>query len=120
MMNGRSLKRARANVYLASMRLSTWEGLMLVTYKILDSLRKRPERDAWHLASALQATINALFELEKPETDPETLRALAAASIEASKDLQAVLGIIASKIDVGAVARVQDRRRRGGARRRGG
>ncbi len=71
----------------------------IITDKILESLRARPERDAWRLVNALRTVIDALFALEKDETDPERLRAFAAASIDASKDLEAILAVIQEKID---------------------
>lgn len=71
---------------------------MIVTGTIVASLKKRPERDAWGIADALLKVVNAIFTLEKKETDPGVLRDLAGASIEASKDLQAVLGVLADII----------------------
>jgi len=65
----------------------------------MKALRDRPEGDVMALASALQHVLDALFQLEKGETDPEMLKSLSAASIKICDDLKVVLQVLEGKIE---------------------
>jgi hypothetical protein len=67
---------------------------MPLSDRILASLSQRPEKDSWNLAGAYQHMLGALFKLEKDERDPYVIKDLAAVSIDISKDIQAILGVL--------------------------
>lgn len=71
---------------------------MPLSEKILASLRQRPEKDSFNLASAYLHVINELNKLEQDEHDPDVLRDLASAAIAVSGDLQAVFDVLADII----------------------
>ena len=71
---------------------------MPLSDKILASLRQRPERDSFDLASAYLHVLDVVNKLEQDEHDPDVLRDLASVAIAVSGDLQAVFGILADII----------------------
>jgi hypothetical protein len=72
---------------------------MILPASSIRALRDRPEGDILGLASALQHVLDALFQLEKDETDPDMLKALSASSIRVCDDLKEVLQVLEDKID---------------------
>ena len=72
---------------------------MILPANSMKALRDRPEGDVMALASALQHVLDALFQLEKGETDPEMLKSLSAASIKICDDLKVVLQVLEGKIE---------------------
>ncbi len=72
---------------------------MILPASSMKALRDRPEGDVMALASALQHVLDALFQLEKGETDPDMLKSLSAASIKICDDLKEVLQVLEEKIE---------------------
>lgn len=72
---------------------------MILPASSMKALRDRPEGDVMALASALQHVLDALFQLEKGETDLEMLKSLSAASIKICDDLKGVLQVLEEKIE---------------------
>jgi hypothetical protein len=72
---------------------------MTLSSKTIDGLRDRSEADVLDLAAALQHVLNAIHRLEMAEIDPEKLADLANSGIETSKELQAVLAILAERLE---------------------
>jgi hypothetical protein len=72
---------------------------MTLSEKTIESLRDRSENDVLDLASALQHVLNAIHRLEMAETDQDRLADLASAGLETSKELQAVLLVLADRLD---------------------
>ncbi|HME55164.1 MAG TPA: hypothetical protein VKM55_23355 [Candidatus Lokiarchaeia archaeon] len=76
---------------------------MTLSNKTIESLRDRSENDVLDLASGLQHVLNAIHRLEMAETDLDLLADLAEDGFETSKELQAVLAVLAEKLDDGEV-----------------
>jgi hypothetical protein len=72
---------------------------MTLSSKTIDGLRDRSEADVLDLAAALQHVLNAIHRLEMAEADPEKLADLANSGLETSKELQAVLSILAERLE---------------------
>ena len=72
---------------------------MTLSEKTIESLRDRSENDVLDLAAALQHVLNAIHRLEMAETDQDRLSDLATAGLETSKELQAVLAVLAERLD---------------------
>jgi len=72
---------------------------MTLSNKTIDALRDRSEADVLDLASGLQHLLNAIHRLEMAETDPDMLVDFATAGLETSKELQAVLAVLAERLD---------------------
>ena len=71
----------------------------MLSLKSIDSLKNRPVTDIWNLVTALQQWQNALFQLEKNETDIDILKDLATQSCEVGKQLEVILQILEEKIE---------------------
>nr|MDO8109955.1 hypothetical protein [Candidatus Sigynarchaeota archaeon] len=72
---------------------------MTLSNKTIDALRGRSEVAVLDLASGLQHVLNAIHRLEMAEKDPDVLAGLASAGLEISKELQAVLAILAERLE---------------------
>lgn len=59
----------------------------------------RSESDIWPLVTALQQLQNAIFQLEKNESDPDILKDLATRAGEIGKELEEILAILEEKIE---------------------
>jgi hypothetical protein len=67
---------------------------MPLSDKILSSLRQRPEKDSFNLASAYLHVLDVLNKLEQDEHDPDVLRDLAGVAIPISDYLKAVFDVL--------------------------
>ena len=67
---------------------------MPLSEKILASLRHRPERDSFNLASAYLHVLDVLNKLEQDEHDADVLRDFASVAISMSGDLKAVFDVL--------------------------
>ncbi len=65
----------------------------------INILKNRSEEEIWNYVDALQHMQNALFQLEKGETDPDVLRELAERSLEIGKELHMILEILEEIIE---------------------
>ena len=72
---------------------------MTLSEGTINILKDRSEEEIWNYVDALQHMQNALFLLEKDETDPDILRELARRSLEVGKELQMILEILEERIE---------------------
>ncbi|MFX0102564.1 MAG: hypothetical protein ACFFCS_23560 [Candidatus Hodarchaeota archaeon] len=72
---------------------------MRLSAKSIQSLMNRSESDIWPLVTALQQLQNAIFQLEKNESDPDILKDLATRAGEIGKELEEILAILEEKIE---------------------
>ena len=63
------------------------------------SLMDHEESELWDLATALLQLQNAIFKLEEHEKNPTVLRTLASRAIEAGRELDVVLQVLADKVE---------------------
>ena len=61
-------------------------------------LSHHDESELWDLASALLHLQNAIFRMEEHETDSAIIRELAGRAVDAGRELDAVLGVLAEKV----------------------
>jgi len=62
------------------------------------SLKNHEESELQDLASALLHLQNVIFRMEEHETDPAVICDLAARAIDAGREIDGVLGVLAEKI----------------------
>ena len=67
---------------------------MTLSQRSIDTFRNRPEEEIWNYLFALQNLQNALFQLEKNESDPEVLKDLATRALEIGKEISAILELL--------------------------
>ena len=72
---------------------------MTLTEETINILKNRSEEEIWNYVDALQHMQNALFQLEKDESNPAVLRELARRSLEVGKELHLILEILEEIID---------------------
>ena len=71
---------------------------MTLSDKIMESFKNKPDQNMWNYIIALQQLQNALFELEKDETDSEVLQDLSTRALEIGKDLEKLLNLMESNL----------------------
>ncbi len=72
---------------------------MTLSEKSIQSLKDKPERIIWNYILALQQLQNALFDLEKQETNAEVLEDLSTRALEIGTEIEAILEILENKIE---------------------
>jgi hypothetical protein len=65
----------------------------------VQSLMDHEESELWDLATALLQLQNAIFKLEEHEKNLTVLRTLASRAIEAGRELDVVLQVLAGKVE---------------------
>ncbi|HME50627.1 MAG TPA: hypothetical protein VKM55_00280 [Candidatus Lokiarchaeia archaeon] len=58
------------------------------------------ENGLWELGAALMQVQGAILRMEEHATDPAIVRDLATAALDAGQELEAVLSVLAEKLDV--------------------
>ncbi len=72
---------------------------MTLSQRSIDTFKNRPEEEIWNYLFALQNLQNALFQLEKNESDPEVLRDLATRALEIGKEISSILELLEEIIE---------------------
>ena len=72
---------------------------MTLSKKSLQSLKNKPVQSIWNYITALQQLQNALFELEREETNSEILQDLSTRALEIGQEIEAVLPLLEIKIE---------------------
>ena len=71
---------------------------MTLSNKMIESLKNKSDQSMWNYILALQQLQNALFELEKDESDHDVLRDLSTRAIEVGKDLEKLLELVENNL----------------------
>jgi hypothetical protein len=71
---------------------------MTLSNKMIESFKNKPEQNLWNYVLALQQLQNALFDLEKDETDPEVLQDLSSRALEIGRELEEILEIMENSL----------------------
>ena len=71
---------------------------MTLSNKMIESLKNKSDQSMWNYILALQQLQNALFELEKDESDHDVLRDLSTRAIEVGKDLEKLLELMENNL----------------------
>ncbi len=71
---------------------------MTLSDKIIKSFKNKPDQNIWNYILALQQLQNALFELEKSESDHEVLQDLSSRALKIGKDLEKLLNLVENSL----------------------
>jgi len=71
---------------------------MTLSNKMIESFKNKPDQSMWNYILALQQLQNALFDLEKDESDHDVLRDLSTRAIEVGKDLEKLLELMENNL----------------------
>ncbi len=71
---------------------------MVLSEKILRSIKDQDEPDLWEYAAALIRIQGSILRMEEKENDPEVVRELASKAIDLVSELDAALAILEEKL----------------------
>jgi hypothetical protein len=72
---------------------------MTLSIKTIKSFKNKSTAEIWNYITALQHHQNALYQLEKNESDPELLKDIATQASEIGKELSEILNLLEDKIE---------------------
>ncbi len=71
---------------------------MVLSDKILRSIKDKDEPDLWEYAAALLKIQGSILRMEEKEKDPEAVRELATRAIDLANELDAVLSVLEEQL----------------------